>query len=76
MISVARWIDIDGEEYKLLSAPAAGRRMIERAIACKAITADKEGKLFFRQTDGLLAPINDNLNGEVVGIRYSKLAAN
>lgn len=77
MITVERWIDLDGPEWNKLPDPKGGKRFIERALACKALIADSDGRLFSNPMDGSKGiPLNDNLDGKVVGIRYPKFAAN
>jgi len=77
VITIDRWIDLDSEEWNKLPDPKGGKRFIERALACNALIADSNGRLFSNPMDGSKGiPLNDNLDGKVVGIRYPAKASN
>jgi len=74
MIKVERWIDINSEEYKRCSDPKGGRRLIERGLACKALMVDSEGRIYTNGEEKI--PLNDTLDGKLVGFRYPARASN
>lgn len=77
MIQIERWVDIDSSDYNMLSDPKGGKRLIERGLACKALRADKDGRIYTNPLDGSVGiPLNDTLNGQTIGFRYPSKAAN
>jgi hypothetical protein len=69
---IERWIDIDSPEFKQVEQAHAVRKLTLRSLELQIVVPDKNGYLY---TVGGL-PLNAELNGKTIGLRYSAKAAN
>lgn len=70
-VVVERWVDMDSAEFKKIEHHAWIRRFTLRAIELGAVTIDKAGYIWSNDT-----PVHAELDGELVGLRYSVSAVN
>lgn len=71
MINVDRWIDLYSKEFEQIKDANQIRKFTIRAVELGAITTKPDGKLFCST-----GPIHAELNGKLVGLRYSAKASN
>lgn len=72
-ITVTRWVDLESEECKSLEYYSYIKKVVDSGLKFKIITSDSNGHLFM---DGGDTPIHADIKGELVGIKFSKTAAN
>jgi len=70
-IKIDCWIDLDSADFKLIEGHNWIRRFTLRSIELGAITIDKDGHLWVDSY-----PIHAELDGKLVGLRYSVKAVN
>lgn len=68
-----RWVDLNSAEFESVIGYKATRRFTLRCIEIGAMVPDNNGNLYIREKN---IPIKDIINGEEVGVRYCKGAAN
>lgn len=72
LIKVNRWIDLDSDECKALEYYTYIRKVVFTGLEYKIIKPDNSGCLWM--VDG--NPVHAKSGEELVGIKYSKKAAN
>lgn len=72
IIKVVRWADLDSPEIKALEYYTYIRKVVFTGLEYKIIRSDNSGCLFMMDGN----PVHANVGTELVGIKYSKKAAN
>jgi hypothetical protein len=70
-VIIDRWIDIDGPEFQKIETPNFIRKIIQVGINGGLIKIDSRGYMY-QGTN----PIHAELDGKLVGIRFSSKANN
>lgn len=68
-----RWVDMNSDEFSVNEDYKKIRELTRRAIEVGAMVPNKDGNLYINGTN---TPITDEINGEVVGVRFCQKACN
>lgn len=71
MVNLETWIDMDGADFKRIERSTLIRKIINVGVETGQITIDKAGYMW-KGSD----PIYAELDGKLVGLRYSAKAVN
>lgn len=74
IVNIDRWVDLDSAEARKMERYNKIREYIKIGLEVGLYRMDKEGYMWVTKEPGV--PVHGELDGKLVGLRYSAKAAN